>query len=37
MSILNLQQLEITEEEGGALLMSSASFGLQCHTTPAFH
>ncbi|MGW7102507.1 class III lanthipeptide [Streptomyces sp. NPDC054838] len=37
MSILNLQQLEIVEEEGGALLLSSASFGLQCHTTPAFH
>ncbi|MER6781086.1 MULTISPECIES: class III lanthipeptide [unclassified Streptomyces] len=38
MSILDLQQLEIVDEEGGgALLLSSASFGLQCHTTPAFH
>ncbi|MGO4462506.1 class III lanthipeptide [Streptomyces sp. M-16] len=35
-SILNLQQLEIANEEGG-LLLSSASFGIQCCTTPAFH
>ncbi|MEW1639613.1 class III lanthipeptide [Streptomyces sp. NPDC093801] len=34
MSVLNLQQLEIAEEEGGLLLMSSASF--QCHNT-SFH
>ncbi len=34
MSILSLQQLEIAEEEGGALLGSTASF--QCHNT-SFH
>ncbi|WP_199828578.1 class III lanthipeptide [Streptomyces sp. WM6372] len=37
MSILSLQQLQIANEEGDLLLMSSASFGSQCCTTPAFH
>ncbi|MFE2477101.1 MULTISPECIES: class III lanthipeptide [unclassified Streptomyces] len=33
MSILNLQQLELTEEEGAALLASAISYA--CHGTLA--